>query len=76
MGMFPLRQRDGLPCGASAFDIGVGHPSQTLRGQPFPQVAVMRNKPLDLETPEDTVRICVSVSAEDAGDYPEHFFED
>ncbi len=37
--------------------------------------AVMRNKLLDRATLEDTIRSCVSVSSEDAGEYPEHFFE-
>ncbi len=36
---------------------------------------VMRTKLLDRATLEDTIRSCVSVSSEDAGDYPEHFFE-
>ncbi len=37
--------------------------------------AVMRTRLLDRATLEETIRSCVSVSSEDAGDYPEHFFE-
>ena len=36
---------------------------------------VMRTRLLDRATLEETIRSCVSVSSEDAGDYPEHFFE-
>ena len=37
--------------------------------------AVMRTRLLDRATLEDTIRSCVSISSEDTGDYPEHFFE-
>ena len=36
---------------------------------------VMRSKLLERATLEDTIRGCVSVSSEDADEYPEHFFE-